>query len=117
MTTTVHEFLPTRPRKASASRRRRHQTQLPFRLQQVAPGAVSILLAPVWTDTQGPQERVFVARALDAEGERVRIPAGGSRTIASLLQGAFPGADWNEAHTWHANGNRLTCWHDRQEAA
>ncbi|WP_189783056.1 hypothetical protein [Streptomyces capitiformicae] len=110
----VAEHLPARPRKASASRRRRHHSRLPYRLHQHAPAAASILLAPVWTDTQGPQERVFVARALDANGEPVRIPPGGSRQIASLLQGAFPGADWNQAQTWHAKTNQLTTWQQQE---
>ena len=110
----VAEHLPARPRKASASRRRRHHSRLPYRLHQHAPAAASILLAPVWTDTQGPQERVFVARALDANGEPVRIPPGGSRQIASLLQGAFPTADWNQAQTWHAKTNQLTTWQQQE---
>jgi hypothetical protein len=115
--TLVDEYLPVRPRKASASRRRRHLARLPYRLRQYAPSAVSILLAPVWTDTQGPQERVFVARALDANGTPVNIPQGGSRAIASLLQGAFPGADWNQTQTWHAKTNQLTTWQQQERRA
>lgn len=113
----VDEYLPVRPRKSSASRRRRHHFRLPYRLHQHAPAAASILLAPVWTDTQGPQERVFVARALDAAGAPVRIQPGGSRAIAALLQGAFPAADWNQTQTWHAKTNQLTTWQQQERRA
>jgi hypothetical protein len=116
MATVVDEFLPVRPRKASASRRRRHQNRLAFRLHQWAPGAVSILLAPVWIDCEGPQERVFVARALGADGKPVRIPPGGSRRIAALMQSAFPAADWNQPQTWWADTNTVTSWQERQAA-
>lgn len=116
MATVVDEFLPVRPRKASASRRRRHQNRLSFRLHQWAPGAVSILLAPVWTDTEGPQERVFIARALGADGKPVTIPPGGSRRIAALLQDAFPAADYDQPQTWRADSNQLTTWQQRRAA-
>ncbi|NUP35954.1 MAG: hypothetical protein HOY76_02760 [Streptomyces sp.] len=112
----IDEYLPVRPRKASASRRRRHVNQLRFRLQQHAPGAVSILLTPVWVDGHGPQERVFVARALAATGKPLLLRPGSSRAIAALLQGAFPTADWNQAQTWRADTNRITSWLERRAA-
>lgn len=105
--TAVLEVLPVHPRRSSASRRRRHQTQLPYRLHQIAPGAVTILVTPIWSDTRGTSERTFLARALDVQGRIVKFPAGGSRRIASLLQGAHPGADWNRPQTWTAGTNRL----------
>jgi hypothetical protein len=105
---TILEALPIRPRKASAGRRRRHHTQLPYRLDQIAPGAATILITPVWTDARGPMERTFLARALDTTGQKIRFPAGGSRQIASLMQGAFPAADWDRVQTWHADTNTLT---------
>lgn len=106
--TSILEPLPVRPRRSSASRRRRHHTQLPYRLHQVAPGAVTILVTPIWTDTRGTSERTFLARALDGQGRIVKFPAGGSRRIASLLQGTYPCADWNRPQTWTADTNRLT---------
>lgn len=106
--TAVLEALPVRPRRSSASRRRRHHTQLPYRLHQIAPGAVTILVTPIWMDSSGTSVRHYLARALDADGRVVKFAAGGSRRIASLLQGAYPGADWNRPQTWHAGANRLT---------
>ncbi|GAB2718493.1 hypothetical protein [Streptomyces bullii] len=108
MTAPVLEALPSRPRKASASRRRRHQHQLPWRLHQIAPGATTILVTPIWTDATGTTERTYLARALDARGQVIKFAAGGSRRIASLLQGAYPCADWNRPQTWHAETNTLT---------
>lgn len=107
MTTTL-EALPARPRKASAGRRRRHHTQLPYRLRQIAPGAATILLTPIWMDGTGRSVRHYLARALDRDGRIVRFHAGGSQRIAALLQGAFPAADWNRPQTWHAETNSLT---------
>ncbi|MFF2852604.1 hypothetical protein ACFVT5_40885 [Streptomyces sp. NPDC058001] len=104
----IYEPLPVRPRKASASRRRRNTTRLPYRLAKLAPGAVTILLVSTWTDAKGPTERTFLATARDATGAKVQLPPGGSRDIAALVQGAFPGADWDRNQTWHADGNHLT---------
>lgn len=105
---TVLEALPVHPRRASASRRRRHHTRLPYRLHQIAPGAVTILVTPIWSDARGATERTYLARALDAEGRVLKFPAGGSRRIAALLQGAYPAADWNRPQTWTAETNTLT---------
>jgi hypothetical protein len=105
---TVLETLPARPRKASAARRRRHQHQLPYRLHEIAPGAVTILVTPIWTDATGDTERTYLARALNSEGRIVKFQAGGSARIAALLQGAYPQADWNRPQTWHADTNTLT---------
>ncbi|MET7975817.1 hypothetical protein ABZW44_22780 [Streptomyces mirabilis] len=110
------EVHPLHPRKASASRRRRHCKQLPWRIHAVVPGAVTVLLTPVWTDVHGPMERVFVVTARDAEGRHLKLPRGGSRQIAALVQGAFPAADWNQPETWRADGNRLTTWQQRRGA-
>ncbi|AJP04747.1 hypothetical protein TU94_28165 [Streptomyces cyaneogriseus subsp. noncyanogenus] len=106
--TTVLEALPARPRKASAGRRRRHRHQLPYRLHQIAPGAVTILVTPIWHDATGPVERTYLARALDQHGRVVALPAGGSRRITALLQGAYPTAPWDQPQTWHAATNTLT---------
>ncbi|MFJ9740880.1 hypothetical protein [Streptomyces sp. NPDC101166] len=106
--TVVVEHLPVRPRKASASRRRRHVQQLPYRLHQIAPGAATILVTPIWTDRSGDGVRNYLARALDARGRILKFPAGGSQRIASLLQGAYPAADWDRPQTWNAASNALT---------
>ncbi|MFJ2961231.1 hypothetical protein ACIPIC_02840 [Streptomyces collinus] len=106
--TTVMEALPARPRKASASRRRRHQHQLAWRLHQIAPGAATILLTPIWTDATGATERTYLARALGRDGQIIKFQAGGSRRIAALLQGAYPQADWNRPQTWTAATNTVT---------
>ena len=107
MTATL-ESLPVHPRRSSASRRRRHHTQLPYRLHQVAPGAVTILVTPIWTDGSGTGVRHYLARALDQDGRILKFPAGGSQRIASLLQGAHPGANWDHPQTWTASTNTLT---------
>ena len=112
----VSEFLPVRPRKASASRRRRHHTQLPYRLHRIVPDAATILLTPVWSDAKGPMERVFVIVCRDTDGQQIRLPRGASRDIAALIQGAFPSADWDRTQTWRADNNELTTWRQRRAA-
>lgn len=112
-----HETHPLHPRKASAGRRRRHLKQLPFRIHQIAPDAVTVLLAPVWLDNTGEARRVFTARCLTVDGNQVQLPRGGSRRLADLMQGAFPDADWNQPLTWRADSNRLTTWRQRQAAS
>lgn len=104
----VMEALPVRPYKASASRRRRHHTQLPYRLHQIAPEAATILVTPIWTDATGATERTYLARALDPAGRIIKFRHGGSRRIAALLQGVYPTADWNRPQTWTAATNTLT---------
>jgi hypothetical protein len=102
------EVRPVRPRKASASRRRRHERQLPYRLHQIAPGAATILVTAIWMDGTGTGVRHYLARALSTDGRIIKFAAGGSQRIASLLQGAYPGANWDHAQTWTAATNTLT---------
>ncbi|BBC30066.1 hypothetical protein SGFS_013600 [Streptomyces graminofaciens] len=108
MTATVIEVLPVRPRKASAARRRRHQARLYHRLNQIVPGAATILITPLWTDGTGREERHYLARALTPDGRVLKFQAGGSRQITALLQGAYPAADWDHPQTWTAATNQLT---------
>ncbi|KOU59904.1 hypothetical protein ADK57_32050 [Streptomyces sp. MMG1533] len=105
---TVVEALPLHPRKASASRRRRHQAKLAHRIHQIAPGAATVLVTPLWTDPSGTGHRSFVARALTADGRFLKFEAGGSRQITALLQGAYPGVNWDHPQTWTAASNTLT---------
>lgn len=111
------ETHPLHPRKASASRRRRHCKQLPWRVREIAPGAVTVLLSPVWVDANGPIERVFVVVARNADGDRLKLPRGGSRRLASLMQGSYPTADWNQPNTWRADSGQLVSWQARRAAA
>jgi hypothetical protein len=111
----IHEYLPVRPRSASASRTRRHVTQLPYRLHQILPDAATILLTPIWSDAKGPMERVFVVLARDYSGEQISLPRGASRNIAALIQGAYPRADWDRTQTWRADTNELSVF--RQAAS
>jgi hypothetical protein len=104
----VIEALPIRPRKASASRRRRHQTRLSHRIHRIAPDAATVLVTPLWTDTSGTGERHFIARALTADGQILKFQQGGSRQITALLQGAYPSANWDHPQTWTAASNTLT---------
>ncbi|MET9517484.1 hypothetical protein [Streptomyces sp. NPDC002994] len=104
------EHLPVRPRKASAGRRRRHRTQLGWRLNQIAPTAETVLLTPVWTDATGTVERVYVVTARDGSGRSLKLPQGGSRRITALVQGAHPEADWARPQTWRTSTARLTVW-------
>jgi hypothetical protein len=105
---TVIESLPLRPRKASAARRRRHQTQLQHRLNRIVPGAATILITPLWTDGSGQGVRHFLARALTGDGTALKFEAGGSRQITALMQGAYPSANWDHPQTWDAASGRLT---------
>lgn len=104
------ETFPAHPRRSSASRRRRHCKQLPFRIREIAPNAATVLATPVWTGTSGETTRAFAIRATDPDGAMIRLPRGGSRRLAALLQGAYPAADWDRTQTWHADDNRLTVW-------
>ncbi|MET7923147.1 hypothetical protein ABZT43_03960 [Streptomyces sp. NPDC005349] len=107
----IAEHLPVRPRKSSAARRRRNVNRLAASIHAIVPSSETVLLTPVWTDVHGLMERIYVvtARAADRQ-QHLPIPAGGSRTLAALMQGAFPGADWDRPQTWHADTNRLTTW-------
>lgn len=112
MTPTL-EHLPVRPRKASAARRRRNIHRLPAAIHQIVPGAATVLFTPVWTDLHGPAECVYVATAWDDRGQQLRIPPGGSRRLAALIQGAYPIADWDQPQTWHDDTNRLAAYSAR----
>lgn len=103
----------THQRRASASRRRRHRTQLVWRIRQIAPGAATVLLTPIWTDATEPTHRTYIATARTADGTAIRLPRGGSRQLAALVQGVWPAADWNRAQTWHADSNQITSWGER----
>lgn len=105
--TADREAHPLHPRKASAGRRRRHLKQLPYRVHAVAPGAVTVLITSCWSDATGHTHRVLLAQCLDADGQRIRLPRGGSQRLAALLQGAFPGADWDRPQSWRADTNQL----------
>lgn len=105
--TTFAEHLPTRPRKGSAARRRRHLAQLAYRIHQVAPAAHTVLLTPVSTTEHGDPEVVFMALVRDVHGTALKIRSGGSRQLAALVQGAFPSADWSCPQTWRADTNSL----------
>lgn len=101
------EHLPQHPRRCSAARRHRHQRQLPYRISLLVPGAATVLLTPVWTDTSGDMEMVFMALVRDRAGLPLKLPAGGSQRLAALLQGAYT-ANWSRCQTWRADRNELT---------
>jgi hypothetical protein len=100
------EHLPQHPRRCSAKRRHRHLRQLRYRISLLVPGAATILLTPVWTDTSGDMEIVFMALVRDRNGLPMKLPTGGSQRLAALLQGAFV-ADWSRSQTWRADTNAL----------
>ncbi|MFP3986950.1 hypothetical protein U9R90_05485 [Streptomyces sp. E11-3] len=109
--TVDREAHPVHPRRASAARRRRHYKQLGYRVHQIAPGAATVLLTPVWTDPAGTAARSYVVTARSADcKQRLQLPTGGSQRLAALMQGAFPAADWDQPQTWHADTNTLTTW-------
>jgi hypothetical protein len=114
---TDREVQPLHPRKASAGRRRRHARQLPWRLHQIAPGAATILVTPIWMDGSGSSVRHYLARALDGNGQILKFAAGGSQRIACLLQAVYPGANWDHPQTWTAASNTLTDRVSRKTAA
>jgi hypothetical protein len=97
--------LPLYSRRSSAHTRRHHLARLPFRIDQIAPGAVSILLAHQPDGT--PQ-----ALVRDAAGNRIDLPRGASRHLAERLRAAFS-ADWSVPQTWRADTNTLTAWGSR----
>ncbi|MCX4697056.1 hypothetical protein [Streptomyces sp. NBC_01373] len=108
--TTGSETRTQHARRASASRRRRHLKQLAYRVHAIVPGAVTVLLTPVWTDCAGPFERRVVITARNADGQHLKLPRGGTARLAALMQGAFPAADWNRPQTWRADSNQVTAW-------
>lgn len=105
----LREHRPERPHYPSKSRMHRHHRQLTYRVRQLAPGAVSVVLTPIWTGTTDDLHIVFTALVRDAAGLQVKLPRGGSQRLAELLQGAFK-ADWRRCQVWHADGNRLDRW-------
>ncbi|MGW2861860.1 hypothetical protein [Streptomyces sp. NPDC001205] len=106
--TMVAEHLPTRPCKSSAGRRRRHVKQLAYRIHQIVPAAHTVLLTPVSTDLHGGPEVVFMALVRDVRGQALKLPSGGSRRLAALVQGAYPSVDWSRSQTWRADATTLT---------
>lgn len=111
------EARPLHPRKSSAGRRRRHMRQLPWRLRQIAPGAATILVTPIWCDGSGESVRHYLARALDTDGHIIKFAAGGSQRIASLLQAVYPDANWDHPLTWTAASHTLTDRISRKQVA
>ncbi|OLZ72525.1 hypothetical protein AVW11_03795 [Streptomyces amritsarensis] len=92
-------------RRASAHTRRHHLARLPYRIDQIAPGTATILLAQQKDGT--PQ-----ALVRDETGRRIDLPRGASRHIAARLRAAYS-ADWTVPQTWRAATNRLTAWGHR----
>jgi hypothetical protein len=103
----VAEHLPTRPCKSSAGRRRRHLKQLAYRIHQIVPTAHTVLLTPVSTTVHGDPDVVFMALVRDESGRALKLPSGGSRQLAALVQGAHPMADWSRSQTWRADTTTL----------
>lgn len=102
------EFLPTRPRRASAHKRRQRRARLAYDLHRIVPGAVSVLAIPIQLGTPGRLETVFNAVIYGPAGERIMPPAESTPRIVTLLQGAFPAADWSVCQSWRADTNALT---------
>lgn len=105
----LREHRPERPRYPSKARMHRHHRQLAYRVRQLAPGAMSIVLTPTWTGSTGELNVTFMALVRDADGLQLKLPRGGSQRLAELLQGAFK-ADWTRCQVWHADDNRLERW-------
>ncbi|MFD5508951.1 hypothetical protein ACFWIB_14410 [Streptomyces sp. NPDC127051] len=94
-----------RLRRSSSASRRHHRRYLAYRVDQLVPGAVSILLT--WASSGQP-----LAVVRDATGDQIRLPRGASRVLAARLQAAFT-ADWSVPQTWRADTNSLTAWGSR----
>lgn len=97
--------LPLHSRRSSAHTRRHHLARLPYRIDQIAPGAASVLLVRRLDGT--PQ-----ALVRDEAGARIDLPQGASRHLAERLRAAFT-ATWAVPQTWHAATNTLTEWGTR----
>lgn len=102
----------SRPRRASAGTRRGHLRRLPWRIQQLLPGAQRILVVPVaWsTDREGRPTARYTLEAHDAAGRRIPHDTDTIARVVSLLQGAHPTANWTVAQTWTASSGQLTEW-------
>ncbi|MFD9630144.1 hypothetical protein [Streptomyces violascens] len=106
----LREHRPERPRYPSKARMHRHHRQLTYRVRQLAPGAMSVVLTPTWTGaTINDLHLTFMALVRNADGLPLKLPRGGSQRLAELLQGAFK-ADWTRCQVWHADTNRLDRW-------
>lgn len=103
----VRETLPVRPRKASAHKRRQRHARLAYEISLLAPGAVTVLVTPVWMTGMADGERTYMAVARDTGGEQIRRSPGAGLRITALLQAVWPCADWDRPQTWHADTNRL----------
>lgn len=110
--TTIAEFNTARPRRCSAGTRRHHRTYLPYRLREQLPGAATVMVTPVfWSDpAEVRPECVFHAVYFTAEGRRIVPRQTVTPRVVSLLQGAFPEADWQQSQIWRADTNQLTQW-------
>lgn len=99
---------PTRPRRASASRRRRRTTQLAYHIRQLVPGASRVSVVPVvWTDASGYTELVHAVTVYATDGRFLPKPSASGRQIVHLLQGAYPSARWDLPLTWSATTARI----------
>jgi hypothetical protein len=107
---TVTEFAPVHPRKASASRRRRYLKQLPFHLHQIVPGAATVLVTSVTWEDGDRAELVYHLVVRDFFGTQMPVLRDDTLDIVALLQKAFPSANWARPQTWHWRGNRLSVW-------
>lgn len=104
------EARPVRPRAASAGRRRRYVKQLRWEIGKVASGAQTVMLTPItWADEE-PTRWIYRALVRDADGQALTLAQGGTERLTTLLQAAYPRADWGRPQTWHADSNRLTTW-------
>lgn len=107
--TVMRETIPEHPRRSSAGRRRRHHSQLVYKVRLLIPGAAIVLITPVWTDTQGPTDITFMALVRDRSGRALKLPRGASQRLAEMLQGAFT-ANWSECQIWRADTNTLRAY-------
>lgn len=88
-------------RRSSGASRRHHRTYLPWKLEALAPGVTTIVVAP---DPAGDTVHKLTVHAVDGP---MAVSVEDSAHILNLLQLAFA-ADWTHAQTWHRNDNTLT---------
>lgn len=95
----VETFAPVR--RSSGATRRHHRTYLPWKLESLAPGVASIVVAP---DPAG--DTVHKVAVYGTDGT-LTVSVEDSAHILNLLQLAFS-ADWTHTQTWQRCDNALT---------
>ncbi|MFD9503456.1 transcriptional regulator [Streptomyces sp. NPDC060035] len=80
--------------------------RLAAQVSDIAPGAVAIRVSLTDPTRTWPQPHAI---ALDASGQRIELHRTAAQVAARWVQRAWPGADWNQPHTFDIGTATFTC--------